>query len=581
MTNCHLHRLGLILLLAAGVVGCAGGAPQSAMSTEGLTGKAVHFFAATQVPRTPADSDGNAVELGLRFWSDVDGSLTGVRFYKGTGNGGTHTASAWTLDGTRLAMVTFTQETQTGWQRAAFSTPVAIAAGTAYVVSYYAPQGHYAADPSFFAAPLDTGVLHASRVANGLYRYGASGFPTQTYQQTNYWVDVSFVPSAPVPAADAGVPSSDTSPPTAPSSLIANATSSSQISLSWATATDNVGVTGYRVLRGSTVVAKVPGLTYVDSGLASSTTYSYSVQAVDAAGNVGSASSPVSAVTGPPSPPTLTHGEQITAALVGLAGAGINPSTLRTQGATTVTVPGTVLEGIHFTGRLTIAAANVTVRHCYFDFSDTFQIRILAAATNWRVEWSTLRGTSNLANWTVDGIAVEDGASGTAYRLDISYFENGLNMGAGSLVESFLHDPIPNNGIAHRDQVEIYGSHHVQLLRNRIVHDADETSAINITCDFGPTDDVVIKDNFIDGGNFTIYDRNQGGFPTHIQFVGNVFGGHTNPWVGRYAIMSASGPGSADPAAQSATPTVYLWQANTWGETGDASRDGAAIPPPS
>ncbi len=58
------------------------------------------------------------VELGVKFRADQDGFVTGIRFYKGSGNTGTHTGSLWSSSGTRLATVTFTGETGTGWQQA-------------------------------------------------------------------------------------------------------------------------------------------------------------------------------------------------------------------------------------------------------------------------------------------------------------------------------------------------------------------------------------------------------------------------------------------------------------------------------
>jgi chitodextrinase len=96
----------------------------------------------------------------------------------------------------------------------------------------------------------------------------------------------------------------DTTLPTAPASLTATATSSSQINLSWPAATDNVGVTGYRVERclGSgcssfSQVATPTTTTYSDSGLVASTSYSYRVRAADAAGNLGPYSPLASATT--------------------------------------------------------------------------------------------------------------------------------------------------------------------------------------------------------------------------------------------------------------------------------------------
>jgi glucose/arabinose dehydrogenase/chitodextrinase len=94
----------------------------------------------------------------------------------------------------------------------------------------------------------------------------------------------------------------DATPPSAPTGLAATAASTSQINLSWTAATDNVGVTGYRVLRDGTEIATVTGTTYQDTGLAASTTYTYTVRAFDAAGNLSSPSASASATTLSPAP---------------------------------------------------------------------------------------------------------------------------------------------------------------------------------------------------------------------------------------------------------------------------------------
>jgi glucose/arabinose dehydrogenase/PKD repeat protein len=102
-----------------------------------------------------------------------------------------------------------------------------------------------------------------------------------------------------------GPPPPDTQPPTAPTNLQASA-SGTQISLSWTAATDNVGVTGYRVERcqgagcsNFTQIATPASSPFTDSGLAPSTSYSYRVRAVDAASNLGPYSNTASATTQP------------------------------------------------------------------------------------------------------------------------------------------------------------------------------------------------------------------------------------------------------------------------------------------
>ena len=118
------------------------------------------------------------------------------------GNTGTHVGHLWTAAGTLLATATFTAETATGWQQVAFATPVAITANTTYVVSYYAPSGRYAVDAGYFStAGVDSGPLHAlssggQRRQRGVPLRRRRRLPHETYNATNYWVDVVFRPTA-------------------------------------------------------------------------------------------------------------------------------------------------------------------------------------------------------------------------------------------------------------------------------------------------------------------------------------------------------------------------------------------------
>lgn len=79
----------------------------------------------------------------------------------------------------------------------------------------------------------------------------------------------------------------DAQAPSAPGSPTATAVTRDSIALSWSAATDNVGVTGYEVFRGSTAIGTTAAATrsFTDTGLAASTPYTYQVRARDAAGN--------------------------------------------------------------------------------------------------------------------------------------------------------------------------------------------------------------------------------------------------------------------------------------------------------
>jgi hypothetical protein len=159
---------------------------------------AVTMFPDSAQPATLESTDAKSVELGVKFYSDVPGTVTAIRFYKGgTGNSGPHTGSVWTATGTRLATVTFAGESNSGWQTALLATPVSISANVPYVVSYFAPNGRYSVTQNFFESQHTSGVLHTTSGANGLYIYrDSSAFPTKTYRSSNYFVDLVFRPAA-------------------------------------------------------------------------------------------------------------------------------------------------------------------------------------------------------------------------------------------------------------------------------------------------------------------------------------------------------------------------------------------------
>ncbi|WP_427007122.1 DUF4082 domain-containing protein [Pseudarthrobacter sp. H2] len=167
-------------------------------TTSNPSGPQQSMFGST-LPAVPAATgDTSSIELGTAFSVSAAGSATGIRFYKGAGNNGTHVGSLWNAAGEKLAQVTFTGETATGWQTATLSAPVALAPGNTYVVSYLAPNGNYAYTGAFFAEPWINGALTAPGPNNGLYRYGAGGpMPTNSWNSTNYFVDVVFSPASP------------------------------------------------------------------------------------------------------------------------------------------------------------------------------------------------------------------------------------------------------------------------------------------------------------------------------------------------------------------------------------------------
>jgi hypothetical protein len=167
------------------------------------------IWATTTVPATPDVGPDSPVELGVSFRADTNGFVTGIRFYKSSGNVGVHVGNLWTNTGVKLASATFTRETASGWQQVNFPTPVSITANTVYVASYHTTAGHYSVNWSYFAAAgVNNAPLHAlangAGTPDGRFAYGStSAFPTGSHQAANYWVDVVFSAGTVAPSISA------------------------------------------------------------------------------------------------------------------------------------------------------------------------------------------------------------------------------------------------------------------------------------------------------------------------------------------------------------------------------------------
>jgi Domain of unknown function (DUF4082)/Bacterial Ig domain/Fibronectin type III domain/Lysyl oxidase len=245
-------------------------------------------------PATIDSGDPGSVELGVKFQSEVAGSVVGVRFYKATGNTGTHIGSLWSADGTLLASATFAGETASGWQQVSFSKPVQITANTAYVAAYLAPEGHYSDTASGFES---TGVSNPplSALANdispdGVYTYSSGQtFPTSTFNATNYWVDVEFEPPATVPGQVTNVKAT---------------AGAGSASLTWSAPSSGGPVFEYTITPyigsqaqpSTTLTGAPPPTGDTVTGLHAGTSYTFTVAAANALG-AGPASEPSSPVT--------------------------------------------------------------------------------------------------------------------------------------------------------------------------------------------------------------------------------------------------------------------------------------------
>src|ERR1019366_6863619 len=248
---------------------------------------ALSLFGPSDSPAVLSVSD-TTVEVGVKFNSVTNGEITGIRFYKGSLNVGTHVADLWGSTGNLLATATFTNESASGWQQVNFSNPVAITAGTTYVASYHT-DGNYSDTVGYF--DTYTGQANGSLTApgdalNGEFGYGTGSIYPNNISSTgdNYWVDVvfSYTPQPQSNADSCCVVNENTTFAIAASALLANDTDPNGLPLSITGVSNPTnGTVSYNAT--TKTVTFVPNTDY--SGAAS---FTYSI--TDANGGSSSAS---------------------------------------------------------------------------------------------------------------------------------------------------------------------------------------------------------------------------------------------------------------------------------------------------
>ena len=214
----------LVSLLCAVLLGAVGlllplNTPTASAATETVLGSGT--------PSTSSYDDDNALTVGVKFSPDTSGQVTGVRFFKGSGNTGTHTGALYSSDGTLLARATYGSESSSGWQRVTFSSPVSVKSGATYTAATFMPEGHYSVTNPY--GWPDNGANLTGTA--GTYAYGSSlRFPSSVWQKSNYYVDVTFetgtaaAPSAPTPTPTPS-PSTSTGFPSSASTGVPDGTS--------------------------------------------------------------------------------------------------------------------------------------------------------------------------------------------------------------------------------------------------------------------------------------------------------------------------------------------------------------------
>jgi Ca2+-binding RTX toxin-like protein len=169
--------------------------------------------------------------------------------------------------------------------------------------------------------------------------------------------------------------------------------------------------------------------------------------------------------------------------------------TLKQVGDMVVTTAGAVISGLEIHGTLRIEADNVTVRDCKIVNEGGWHgILIPDGNTGAVVEFCDIIGP-------VNGIS----GTGTFRFNDFSSNDNGINVyGPSLIVDNYIHDM--NGGAdAHYDGIEINGGGGTTIRHNTIINDHSQTSAVMIDNYFGAVPGIIIDNNYLAGGGYTIY----------------------------------------------------------------------------
>ena len=510
-----------------------------------------------------ARAENTPLELGLRFTANRDGEVAGVRFYKPASERGSHQGSLWSADRKRLAKVTFTGESRSGWQQALFEKPVPIAAGRTYTVSYHTADGGYVAAAGALDDPVTVGPLTAHA---GVFAPAAkSAFPSRRHaKRVNYWVDVVFRHrerrhgTRPSHRPTEGVTTGPTATPTAgdPS------TSPTQADPSVTPSTSPEGSRSPTASPSSTPSSS-PSATRSSTPSPTPTRSRTPSPSVSPTLTPDPTKQPTKVPSATPKPTQPTTPPPAG----GFPGAGDTgvPSgtTLKESKSITVTKDGTVIDGMEVTGEINVDADNVTIRNTRLAASPgEWGIIQRQGHTGLTVEDSEIFG--NGKSRTQFGI-INQGRDLTVRRVDIHTISNGILTEQGLIEDSYLHDPKYYSG-DHTDMIMCTSgppSGATLVIRNNtVINTLEQTGAIALFQDFGVVRNVTVEGNFLAGGGYSLYGgAGAKGTSSNIKVIGNVFsrdvwakGGYNGP----VAYWDKNGSGNE-------------WKNNVW-------EDGKTVP---
>lgn len=219
---------------------------------------------------------------------------------------------------------------------------------------------------------------------------------------------------------------------------------------------------------------------------------------------------------------TTTHTPTRSARWPGPGNTGVPVGTVLTRhsgsGTFAITTPGTVINGADISqGCIDVRAKNVTIKSTRIRGSGCYAVIRTDGATGLLIEDTEIDGLSQDA--TAFGIAAHNGGfmclRCNVHHIGVAF--SGNDTGPMTIRDSWAHDIIQNSTSHNQDVLSNGSTKGITLWHNRFDDPLNEVSAISLFGDFGPIQNVVVDDNLLNGGAFTIYGGCDGNKPYGMQ----------------------------------------------------------------
>ena len=181
-------------------------------------------------------------------------------------------------------------------------------------------------------------------------------------------------------------------------------------------------------------------------------------------------------------------------------------TTLTPSGDITITTESAVISGLDIKGTVSINADNVTLQNSKVTASGWFVVKIASGVKGAVIQNCEINGTG-ANNDGQHGIL----GQGTFLRNNIYNVENGITLQESNTTirDNYIHG-LKASGSPHYDGIQIDGGvSNVTISHNTVINDYNQTSAVMIDNYFGPISNIIVNNNRLVGGGYTVYDSAQ------------------------------------------------------------------------